>query len=160
MSSNSIPSHLKDLLSKANFISSIKRGEKPNVIDMTTTASNSWFGWYTRWKAGECKRVTITFIERVSDELIRSIIDYKDSDYLYIILDSLDRMKIGINNLNETTYKSETIFTSRAEVVVQNIDLQLSMNREKINSYRENYKIKLPILNNILVDTYNTESGV
>mgnify|MGYP007026487227 CR=1 FL=1 len=131
MTENSIPSSLRDLLYKGNYIANFKRNHKPNVITMTDTNSDSmfsidyWFGPYNRWKGGEGKNVTIEFIEKISDQLIFALNEYTGTKFMPLILDTLRQMKVGINNLNETTYKDHPPFTNRAKIILDNIQIQL-----------------------------------
>jgi hypothetical protein len=124
MKSESIPTSLKNLLSKLEFLSMIERGKKPCFGDMTFVSSNSWIGSWKRMFMGENRKNLLFEIEQIVEQGILAIQEYQNTNYLPIILENLSKAKIGIENLI-LTYSDHPNTISRLRVYILNIDIIL-----------------------------------
>lgn len=131
--SHSIPTTLRDLLSKLEFLSMIKPNQKPCMGDMTFVDATSFWGAVIRAMKGEGNKGMIAHIHQIIEQTIDAIEEYRHGEFLPIILSTLYKAKIGIAHLN-TTYKDQPSVVSKINVILANINHQL-----------QNYKDSLPI---------------
>lgn len=136
--SQSIPSTLRDLLSKLEFLSMIERGKKPCMGDMTFVDGNSFWGALVRAFKGEGNKGMLVHLNQIIEQTVEAIEEYKDTVFLPIIINTLAKAKLGINNLI-TTYKEQPSVISQINVLVSNINLQLKNNRQYYD-YRKKIK--------------------
>lgn len=128
---SSIPSTLRDLLSKLEFLSMIKPGQKPCMGDMTFVDGNSFWGAIIRAFKGEGNKGMIAHIHQIIEQTVEAIEEYQHTEFLPIILSTLYKAKIGITNLN-TTYKDQPSVISKINVILANINHQLHKNKSSI----------------------------
>lgn len=121
---HSIPSTLRELLSKLEFLGMIERGQKPCMGDMTFVDGNSFWGAIMRAFKGEGSKGMLAHINQIVEQTVESIEEYKDTEFLTIIINTLNKAKIGIGNLS-TTYDGQPAVTSKINVIVANINHQL-----------------------------------
>jgi hypothetical protein len=124
MKSESIPTSLKNLLSKLEFLSMIERGKKPCFGDMTFVSANSWMGSWKRMFMGENRKNLLFEIEQIVEQGILAIQEYNSTNYLPIILENLSKAKIGIENLI-LTYSDHPNTISKLRIYILNIDIIL-----------------------------------
>lgn len=132
-SSQSIPTTLSDLLGKLEFLGMINRGKKPCMGDMTFVDGNSLWGALVRAYKGEGHKGMLAHINQIIEQTVEAINEYKDTEFLPIIITALHKAKIGINNLN-TTYKDQPAVTSKINVIITNINHQLKKNKYVIEN--------------------------
>jgi hypothetical protein len=122
--SESIPPSLRNLLTKLEYISMIERGQKPCFSDMTFVNSNSWVGAWKRLFSGENRKNLLFEIEQIIDRTILAIEEYTNKDYVKLLLENLNKAKVGIENLI-LTYTEHPDTVSNLRVHIINIDLTL-----------------------------------
>ncbi len=141
----------------------IEFGHKPCIHDKSFVDKDSWCGAFKRAINGECRQNMTTEIDTVIERAIDAITEYRDSEFLPLILDSLSRAKDKIEYLLET-YQNRPDTVSKLKVCVKNIDLQLDKNRQylrpiptplpekktKKSSVKE--KIPLPLLSSFIYE--------
>jgi len=130
--SHSIPSTLRELLSKLEFLGMIERGQKPCMGDMTFVDGNSFWGALMRAFKGEGSKGMLAHINQIVEQTVESVEEYKDTEFLPIIINTLNKAKIGINNLN-TTYSDQPAVTSQINVIIANINHQLRKYKQHID---------------------------
>jgi len=128
MTSNIIPEPLRDLLGKLVFLSMIEKGKKPCMHDMTFVKSNSWSGAVKRALTGEGRKGMIIHINQIIDTAIAAIDEYKDTEFLSLIVNKLALCKVGIENLM-TTYQKHPDTVAKIKVCLDNINIQLEKNK-------------------------------
>jgi len=138
--SQSIPATLRDLLGKLEFLSMIERGKKPCMGDMTFVDGNSFWGAIIRAFKGEGSKGMLVHLNQIVEQTVEAIDDYKDTEFLPIIIIAFAKAKIGINNLI-TTYKEQPMVVSQINVILSNINLQLKNHRQYMEP-RKNIKDK------------------
>jgi hypothetical protein len=131
MKTDSIPSSLKNLLSKLEFLSMIDRGKKPCFSDMTFVSSSSWYGSWKRMLNGENRKNLLFELDQIIDQCILAIQEYTNTPYISIIIETLSKSKLGLENLI-LTYSDHPITVSKLRVHILNIDLLV---KQKIQSY-------------------------
>ena len=130
----SIPPHLYELLAKLEFISVCEKGKKICLNDMTFVDAQSWLGAYKRSRSGEGRKNMIIQLNAVIDDAIASLISYKETEFVPLIVNALCRCKIGLNNLIGTyTGKADTV--SRIKTTLVNIDLTLEKYKHMISGH-------------------------
>jgi len=127
----SIPSTLRELLSKLEFLGMIERGQKPCMGDMTFVDGNSLWGALIRAFKGEGSKGMLAHINQIIEQTVEAVDEYKDTEFLPIIVNTLNKAKIGINNLG-TTYNGQPAVTSKINVIIANINHQLRKHRHCI----------------------------
>lgn len=132
MSSGSIPNELRDILTKLYFISMIERGIKINTNKLGFVNAESWVGSILRALGHENRKTTLNFINSTIDQSINSIRTYKDTDYIDILINSLNSARGGITNLT-STYHDDPEFYSSIRVCLANIDIQLEKYKNLIS---------------------------
>lgn len=121
---STIPTHLKELLKSLEFLAMIEKGQKPCLSDMTFVDASSWQGaWYRRNNA-EGKKQLLNFIDAIIEQTFAAIEDSHNREYVPMIIKTLLRAKIGINN-TQTTYQKYPAYVSPIRVCLNNIDHQL-----------------------------------
>jgi hypothetical protein len=134
MTANSIPDPLRDLLSKLVFLSMIEKGRKPCMHDMTFVKSSSWMGSLRRAVAGEGRKSMIIHINQIVDTAIQAIEEYRDTEFLSLIVNKLAMSKIGIENLI-TTYQKHPDTIAKIRICVDNINIQLEKNKQFLQGH-------------------------
>jgi hypothetical protein len=137
MKSESIPSSLKSLLTKLEFLSMIERGKKPCFSDMSFVSSNSWYGSWKRLLAGENRKNLLFEIEQIIDQAILALQEFNNTQYLNIILENITKSKIGLENL-VLTYSEHPNTVSRLRVFILNIELILK--NKDISAIKQKYQ--------------------
>lgn len=127
-----IPTSLRELLKKLEFLGMIEIGKKPCMNDMTFVDSRSWMGAFYRNRSGENRKGTMLQVEQTIDQAIVSLKEYSGTEFNYIIIKSLKKARIGIQNLAET-YATSPGVVAQIRVIISNIDLQLKKYDEKDN---------------------------
>lgn len=94
-----IPAHLRDLLSRLEFLSMTEKGMKICMNDMTFTPAKSWAGALKRSRNGEGRRTLVIQLNTIVDETITMINKYEDTEFLPLIVNTFSRAKMGLNNL-------------------------------------------------------------
>jgi len=128
MTSNTIPEPLRDLLGKLVFLSMIEKGKKPCMHDMTFVKSSSWSGAFKRAMQGEGRKGMIIHITQIIDSAISAIDEYRDTEFLPLIVNKLSMAKVGIENLI-TTYQRHPDTVAKIKVCIDNINIQLEKNK-------------------------------
>lgn len=121
-----MPSALRTLLEKGEFISMIKPNTKPNFKNFTFVSSKSFSGALHRMMHGENRKELMIEINNITDQFIVALNDRSNDEFQSVIVDVLSRMsKVGLTNLMETyTYSPKTIAELR--VCINSIELQLA----------------------------------
>jgi hypothetical protein len=132
MSSNSIPPTLKELLTRLEFLTMIKKKRKLCMHDNTFVNSDSWIGACKRYLTGENRHDMISHINTIVERSIQAIKEYNGTEFLSLILDKLLRARNGIANL-KVTYKNAPDIVSQLVVCIDNINLQLQKNRDSLS---------------------------
>ena len=122
--SNPIPHNLNELLAKLKIISKTEQGEKINMVSMTFTKQNEWFGWFWRGRQGEGRKNMIVQLEQIINQAITAITEYQNTEFLTMIINRLVEARNGITNLI-TTYQADKNTSARLELIIDNINLQL-----------------------------------
>lgn len=135
MSTASIPTPIRDILTKLEYLAMIEQGTKPCVNNMTFVDSGSWLGAARRLFSGESAKHTVMTIENTVEETIRSLDEYKETEFVALIVNGLDRAKVGINKLKET-YADRPEILSKLRVVTTNIEFQLGRNRHLLTGHQ------------------------
>src|SRR3972149_10637543 len=104
MSNISIPPSLCDLLIKLEFLSQINRNQKPCFNDFSIVDGKSWFSTIKRTLTGENRKSMMLQIDQIILLAIDAINEYRDSEYLGLLINTLAKAKTGICNLI-TTYQ-------------------------------------------------------
>lgn len=128
MTANSIPDPLRDLLGKLVFLSMIEKGRKPCMHSMTFEKSTSWSGAIRRAFAGEGRKSMIIHINQIVDTAILAIEEYRDTEFLPLIVNKLAIAKVGIENLI-TTYQKHPDTIAKIKICIDNINIQLEKNK-------------------------------
>lgn len=102
----------------------IEKGKKPCLSDMTFVDSASYLGAWKRSQNSESKKQLLNFIDNVIEQTFSAIEDPRNKEYAPMIIKTLSRAKVGINN-TETTYKEYPSFVSAIRVYLTNIEHQL-----------------------------------
>lgn len=134
-STNAIPVTLNDLLVKLTFLSKLEQGIKINISDMSFVDANSIVGSVTRFLTGESRKNLMVHLGQIVDQSIVAINDYQNTEFCAIIVNHLARAKMGIQTLS-TTYSDDPQIISQIEVMVQNIDIQLSKNKNLLTGQK------------------------
>ena len=133
----SIPVALKSLLQKLNFLAQITPGVKPNISDMSVVDSGSWFGAIIRFSKGENRKALVAEIEKISEEVVdtlNSLATHKSEVFVKLIVNGIAEARLGICNL-KSTYKDDPATTTRIDVILSNIDIQLEAYHKYIKGY-------------------------
>lgn len=130
MASNSIPIPLKDLLSKLHFLGCIQRGSKINMSDKSFSDASSWFAAIKRSFSGEGRDTMIADINRIIEETIHAIDHYAETDFLPLLIEYLEKAKIGIQNLT-ATYQDDPNIISQLTVAIENVNIQLKTHKKQ-----------------------------
>ena len=119
---DSIPTDIKDVLSRLEYLALIKKNYKPCTKDMSFVLKDSWAGWWKNHFHGNTQQAMMNYIESTIEISIRILKQKTQFDKL--ILDALTRAKNGVLCLIET-YKDFPITVTSLRVCVNNIDIQL-----------------------------------
>lgn len=123
MSTKITQDYIEEMIGKLKFIAKIEANEKVNV----TYLSKSKDGLYlsvTRMITGENRTQTYDFLSKtINDSLTACYFCINSNDELFrnlgqIILECLELLEGGINNLIRTTYASDAMFTSKLEALL------------------------------------------
>src|SRR5437899_2876871 len=102
MTAISIPTPLRDILRRLEYLAMIEEGSKPCVNNMTFVDQRSWIGAIVRSLNHENAQHTLLSIDNTVEETIKAINEYKNSEFLRLIVDALHRARIGITKLSGT----------------------------------------------------------
>lgn len=129
MSASPMPVSLKDLLSKLEFLSMVDKFKKVNMHNMSFVDASSWIGSVQRTLTGENKKNLILFLNQIIDQALEAINEYRDTEYVAIILRHLEKSKTGIANLI-CTYQEFPSTISQLRVCLANMQMQLDKNKD------------------------------
>jgi len=115
----------------------IERGQKPCMGDMTFVDGNSFWGAILRAFKGEGSKGMLAHINQIVEQTVESIEEYKDTEFLPIIINTLNKAKIGIGNLS-TTYDGQPAVTSQINVIIVNINHQLRKYKHHLEPRKRN----------------------
>ena len=138
MTSNSIPIELRELLVKLNYLSMIPNSSKLNTNTMSFIKSDSVMGSLIRSYYHEDRNVSLEFVKQTISQTIKLINDYGKSDFLKIIINSLNTAKVGIIELL-TTYRDDPKMIANIQVCLDEIDIQLTKYKYLIKGNEEIY---------------------
>lgn len=124
MSSVTLPSDLRDILVKLEFVSQIQQGNKVNIKTMRIVDSSSWIGSFQRSLSHENRRATTDFVNNLVLDTIDVIKRYNETMYIDTIVSAFSRAKVGIEYLSDT-YHGDPDTVSRLRVSLTHINLQL-----------------------------------
>ncbi len=130
----SIPVGLQTLLTELDFISQIKRGNKPIMGEMVLVDNNEWVKRAQKWWAGETKDTIMSKIDHIISKTVDAIIAHKETPYIGLIVNKLSDAREGISSL-EVTYENFPKIKAKVRVLLQNIDFQLESYRHLIKGY-------------------------
>ncbi|WP_297890398.1 hypothetical protein [Sulfurihydrogenibium sp.] len=128
-----IPTQVRELLKKLEFLAMIEVGKKPCMNDLVFVDKESWMGAFYRNRSGESRKGNMMQIEQIIDQTITAINDLQKvgqytieerNNLIMIILRTLRKAKVGILKLTET-YHDSPITIAHINVIISNIDLQL-----------------------------------
>ena len=128
MKAISIPTPLRDILRRLEYLAMIEEGSKPCVNNMTFVDQYSWIGALIRSFNHENAHHTLLSIDNTIEETIKAINDYKNSEFIRLIIDALRRARNGISKLSGTYAGRHDVLAS-LNVTLSNIDIQLEKNR-------------------------------
>lgn len=131
-----MPSHLRDLLVRLNFIGMIEKGYKPCFHDLSFVPAASWWGTMKRSWSSESGKLSIEKIESTIDEGIRSLKTFSGSEFYPIVRSAIINSKKGIENIIET-YKSVPSIVAHLQIVLETI---------RINKELSDIKCDIPLL--------------
>ncbi|GAH05709.1 unnamed protein product, partial [marine sediment metagenome] len=77
----------------------------------------------------------------IIEQTVEAIEEYKDTEFLPMIINTLHKAKIGIGNLS-TTYDAQPAVTSRINVIIANINHQLKKHKGCLEPKKRNSSIK------------------
>lgn len=126
--SQTIPSSLREILTKLEFLAMIGKGKKPCMVDKSFVDSDSWYGALKRTVMGEGRKGMMIQINETIDLTIDAINQYQETEFIFLIVESLRRAKNGICNL-KSSYINRPEIIADINVCLSNIQLQL----DKIN---------------------------
>lgn len=156
---HSIPSGLQSLLADLNFLSQIKRNQKPCVSNRVIVDGDTWFGAFYRFMKGENKSNVISKVEQIFSQTMDAIDAHKDSDHIKIIINYAASARDGVANLKET-YGEHPDILARINVQLDNIDLQLDRFRHLIKGYKKEVEDEpFPGLNSESIDLMDSSMG-
>ena len=124
---NPYPPNLQELLHKLEFISMIPVNNKPCIKTMSFVEKGSWWGAFQRTLAREDKKSLMEYINQVINDSMKAINEFKDTEFLADIVNSLSNCKTGLTNLR-TTYQDYPDTSAQLRVIMKNIDIQLEKN--------------------------------
>jgi hypothetical protein len=120
----SITQVLRDNLQSLEFLSLVQPGQKPCMNDFSLVSATSISGAIKRSIAGESKKNTMAHITRIIDQTINFMNTSHYFVYQQILLQTLTRARVGINNLS-VTYEAFPDIIAQIRVCLANIDIQL-----------------------------------
>lgn len=131
---NPLPEILKDILHKLEILSEIREGQKLNLSTMTYSEGGTLWSSVERWIYGESRSNLIFNLEKIVNQAISYIEDFKnDDDFALLLIKALYRARFGIDNLSKT-YCGDPNTLAKIRVILTNIDVQLRENHEMCNS--------------------------
>jgi hypothetical protein len=125
MSKESIPTALRELLSRLEYLSMTKVGYKLNIKSLTFADAHSKIDAVYRGWNGENKEDMVLQVNQIVDLTIEGFIQYKDTPFFSLLFDCLSRAKTGITTLM-TTYEAHPDVVAQLRVCIANINLQLA----------------------------------
>ena len=139
-----IPLPLSELLTKLQVISLLDKDQKLNVSDLSFTNSNSWSGSLYRYYYGESRKGLINMLSSVIQQTVQSINDYKNTEFIALVVTHLNDAREGVVKL-KTTYANDPNVLSQLEIMLECIDLNLDRNRSHIvDNFRKSKPIDIP----------------
>jgi hypothetical protein len=162
--SNGLPLSICDLLGKLEYLSLIQRHDKVCFHDFSLVNSKSWLGFLKRTYFGENRKMLLIQINQTINLAIELINEFKNSEYIVLIINALAKSKLGISNLL-TTYNNDPNVISQLHVCLSNINLQLDKNRIHLHGHKADTEKQTPsqqtpekILNKqVVIDKTNHE---
>lgn len=124
-----LPRNLRELLERMEYLALISSNEKPNINSLTFVAADSWMGSMQRLLHGESREHTTQVIEGFMRDAFQALEDYRESDYLGQLVNSIRRARDGIIKLIDTYHDSPGI-VAKLKVIVIDTNHQL-MRAEK-----------------------------
>lgn len=125
----SMPASLRELLTKLSFLGMLKEGKKPCMNDLSFVDANSFYGSIVRMLSGENRNSGMMSINQIIDQTITAINEYRETEFIDLIVKTLYESKQGISTM-EVTYKNRPGIVSSVKMCVQNIDIQLNANEQ------------------------------
>ena len=129
MSNAAIPASLCDLLARLEYLALIQRQQKPCFGDFSMVDSSSYSGAIKRRTHGESRKIMIYQVNQIVDSALESINAYDESEFLILILNSLSKAKLGIDNL-KFTYNDDTNIVAQIQVCINKINNRLDKYRD------------------------------
>ena len=120
-----LPKNLRELLEKLEYLALINPNEKPNVNSLTFVAADSWKGSFQRLLHGESREHTIQVIEEYMRDALQALEEYRKSDYLLQLANTIKRARTGIERL-VTTYSDSPGIIAKLKVIIMDTDHQLA----------------------------------
>ena len=128
-----MPPGLSEILEKLVFLGMMQEGHKPCMSQMRFVKAKSWFGAAYRTWYGESSATSMRDIKQAATPAIRALNDYRDTEYLPVILDKLELAHQGISTLIPTYGEEDDKWmVSQVTVFADSI-------RIEINRYRQNF---------------------
>lgn len=129
-----MPPDLHNLLVKLEFISKVERGNKINLNDMSIVDSSSWIASFFRSINGEGRRGLIAELRITISSSVRAIEEYNGTEFCRIIVNHLNKARIGISNLS-ATYQNDAFTLANIDTLISDIDIQLKKNKQLIDGH-------------------------
>lgn len=134
----------QDVISKLDFISQVKCGEKIDIQSLQVVDANWWGSkaYRTFVARGESRDATLDFIKTVLHEAYETSLTYlsRESDYFnqigVIILQAVMDCKKGLANLGKT-YEDDRMFTAKMSTLAKTIDAKHTDYIKKFPSLKE-----------------------
>ena len=126
MVSRVLPYEVNDILHRLAFLEQIPDNYKVDISRKTQYHKDSWSGWYQRWSKNVCRSDTISHIERDVNDAIAILERYSQGEYIKLVINSLNRAKIGgIKKLKDTTYSDDADVVTRLKTLIDGIQIHL-----------------------------------
>lgn len=122
---NSIPSKLSDILFKLEFIGMIKLNQKVCMYDFSFVESNSIFGSIKRTIRNENRETNIKEIRSIINDAFLLINEYKDTNFFNLIIEKLNKSKVGISNLKQT-YHDDPKMIGMINIILDDLNIQIN----------------------------------
>lgn len=119
-----VPDHLHQLLKKLEFFGSLQPNQKPNVGNFTFSDSSSWSDWVTRRFSRETKEGVVRAVENTVKETIEALNNYRQTDFLPLIVSDFRLFQRGIKHLL-TTYQNDHGILADIRSILKQIELYL-----------------------------------
>ena len=134
---SNIPSTLRELLKKLEFLGMIEEGKKPCMNEMIFVDAKSWWGAFYRNRSGENRKSTMLHIQQIVDQAILAMQEFDSTEFTTILTNSLLKARDGIEKLAETYLDSPGV-VAETRVIVSNINLQLKRYQNQMKKNEKN----------------------